>query len=151
MRSGAAGVVPPPARVAQCRTVNGDRVGNPKAPAMRWRQMSLRHFHTWQRELSPNPRCLAHATLGRKIATADVVPSRCNSGELQSRGKTVMAETQAPADKAAKSKSSKAKSSINWPVWAAAALTITFVVGVWVNNYRVSHAQANPAPITATK
>ena len=57
-----------------------------------------------------------------------------------------MAETQAPADKAAKS-----KSSINWPVWAAAALTITFVVGVWVNNYRVSHAQANPAPITATK
>jgi hypothetical protein len=55
------------------------------------------------------------------------------------------------ADKAANSKSSNTKSSINWPVWAAAGLTIVFVVGVWVNNYRVSHAQASPAAITATK
>jgi hypothetical protein len=30
----------------------------------------------------------------------------------------------------------------NWPVLLAAALCITFVVGVWVNNYRVTHASA---------
>jgi hypothetical protein len=55
-----------------------------------------------------------------------------------------MAETQAP-------KSASSKSSINWPVWAAGLLTIVFVVGVWVNNYRVSHAVANPPPMTSTK
>ena len=43
----------------------------------------------------------------------------------------------------------KRKSSFNWPVWAAAALCIAFVVGVWVNNYRVSHAAADAAAIAA--
>ena len=45
----------------------------------------------------------------------------------------------------------KRKSPINWPVWIASALCIAFVVGVWVNNYRVSHAAPTPAPIAATK
>jgi hypothetical protein len=54
--------------------------------------------------------------------------------------------SKAPADK-----SKGAKSSINWPVLIAAGLCIAFVVGVWVNNYRVSHAAANPAPITTKK
>ena len=53
--------------------------------------------------------------------------------------------------KAAPAKATKSKAPINWPIWIASALLITFVVGVWVNNYRVSHAQASPAPITATK
>jgi sensor domain CHASE-containing protein len=35
---------------------------------------------------------------------------------------------------------SKAKVSKNWPVLAAAGLCIVFIVGVWVNNYRVSQA-----------
>jgi hypothetical protein len=48
-------------------------------------------------------------------------------------------------------KTTKRQSSFNWPVWAAAALCLAFVVGVWVNNYRVSHAAANPAPIAATR
>jgi len=54
--------------------------------------------------------------------------------------------SKAPADK-----SKSTKSSINWPVLVAAGLCIAFVVGVWVNNYRVSHAAANPAPIAAKK
>jgi hypothetical protein len=45
----------------------------------------------------------------------------------------------------------KPKSSVNWPVWIAAALLVTFVVGVWVNNYRVSHAAAAAAAIAAKK
>ena len=53
--------------------------------------------------------------------------------------------------KAPPAKSAKRKSSVNWPVWAAAALLITFVVGVWVNNYRVSHAAAAAAAIAAKK
>jgi hypothetical protein len=48
-------------------------------------------------------------------------------------------------------KTTKPKSSFNWPVWAAAALCIAFVVGVWVNNYRVSHAAAAAAAIAAKK
>ena len=46
---------------------------------------------------------------------------------------------------------SKSTRSINWPVLVAAGICITFVVGVWVNNYRVSHAAANSAPIAAKK
>jgi hypothetical protein len=53
--------------------------------------------------------------------------------------------------KASSAKATKTKSSINWPVWAAAVLCVAFIVGVWVNNYRVSHAAAVPAPIAATK
>ena len=53
--------------------------------------------------------------------------------------------TKAPA------KATKSKSSFNWPVWAAAALCLAFVVGVWVNNYRVTHAATVPAPIAAKK
>jgi hypothetical protein len=45
----------------------------------------------------------------------------------------------------------KAKSSRNWPVLAAALLCVAFIVGVWVNNYRVSHAAAIAAPIAANK
>jgi hypothetical protein len=51
----------------------------------------------------------------------------------------------------APAKTTKTKSPINWPVWAASFLCVAFVVGVWVNNYRVSHATAVPAPITSTK
>jgi hypothetical protein len=51
--------------------------------------------------------------------------------------------------KAVPAKASKPQSSFNWPVWAAAALCIAFVVGVWVNNYRVSHAAADAAAIAA--
>ena len=58
-----------------------------------------------------------------------------------------MAEmSKAPADA-----SRTRKSNVNWPVWIAAGLCIAFVVGVWVNNYRVSHAAAVAAPITAKK
>jgi hypothetical protein len=53
--------------------------------------------------------------------------------------------------KVSPAKTAKPKSSFNWPVWAAAVLCVAFVVGVWVNNYRVSHAAATPAPISATK
>jgi hypothetical protein len=53
--------------------------------------------------------------------------------------------------KAPAEKSKGAKSSINWPVLIAAGVCIMFVVGVWVNNYRVSHAAANPTPIAAKK
>jgi hypothetical protein len=45
----------------------------------------------------------------------------------------------------------KPKSSVNWPVWGAAAICIVFIVGVWVNNYRVSHAAAAAAAIAAKK
>ena len=45
----------------------------------------------------------------------------------------------------------KPKSSVNWPVWGAAVVLIVFVVGVWVNNYRVSHAAAAAAAIAAKK
>jgi hypothetical protein len=53
--------------------------------------------------------------------------------------------------KASPAKASKTKSSVNWPVWIAAGLCIAFVVGVWVNNYRVSHAAAAAAAIAAKK
>jgi hypothetical protein len=53
--------------------------------------------------------------------------------------------------KAARAKATKSKAPINWPIWIASALLITFVVGVWVNNYRVSHAAAAAAAIAAKK
>ena len=53
--------------------------------------------------------------------------------------------------KAVPAKATKTKSPVNWPVWIAAGLCLAFVVGVWVNNYRVSHAAANPPPIAAKK
>jgi hypothetical protein len=46
---------------------------------------------------------------------------------------------------------SKAKSSTNWPVLAAAGLCIVFIVGVWVNNYRVSHAAPAVAAVSTPK
>jgi hypothetical protein len=36
----------------------------------------------------------------------------------------------------------------NWPAIIASVLCVGFIVGVWVNSYRVSHATA---PITLTK
>jgi hypothetical protein len=51
--------------------------------------------------------------------------------------------------KAAPATAAKPKSSFNWPVWIAAGLLIAFVIGVWVNNYRVSVANANAAAIAA--
>ena len=53
--------------------------------------------------------------------------------------------------KAVPAKATKTKSPVNWPVWGAAALCIAFVVGVWVNNYRVSHAATEAAAIAAKK
>jgi len=47
-------------------------------------------------------------------------------------------------------KATKAKAPVNWPIWIASALLITFVVGVWVNNYRVTSA-ATAAAIAAKK
>jgi len=41
------------------------------------------------------------------------------------------------------------KSSMNWPVLAAAAACLLFITGVWVNAYRVSHAA--PTAVTSTK
>jgi hypothetical protein len=37
----------------------------------------------------------------------------------------------------------------NWPALIAVALGVIFIVGVWVNNYRVTHATA--ATLTSTK
>jgi hypothetical protein len=48
-------------------------------------------------------------------------------------------------------KAEKAKSQMNWPMLIASALCVAFIVGVWVNNYRVSHAAPVPAPITSAK
>jgi len=45
----------------------------------------------------------------------------------------------------------KRKSSFNWPVWAAAALCVAYIVGVWVNNYRVTNAAAAEAAAIAAK
>lgn len=42
-----------------------------------------------------------------------------------------------------------AKRSINWPVIIIAAVFVTFIVGVWVNSYQVSHA--TPPTITSAK
>ena len=53
--------------------------------------------------------------------------------------------------KASPAKATKPKSSVNWPVWIAAGLCIAFVVGVWVNNYRVTTAAAAAAAIAAKK
>ena len=41
------------------------------------------------------------------------------------------------------------KSPINWPIWIVSALLVTFVVGVWVNNYRVTSAATAAAAIAA--
>ena len=51
--------------------------------------------------------------------------------------------------KATPVKATKSKSPANWPVWIASALCVAFVIGVWVNNYRVSHAAAAAAAIAA--
>jgi len=45
----------------------------------------------------------------------------------------------------------KRKSSFNWPVWAAAALCVAYIIGVWVNNYRVTNAAAAEAAAIAAK
>jgi sensor domain CHASE-containing protein len=45
---------------------------------------------------------------------------------------------------------SKAKSSKNWPVLIAAGLCVVFIVGVWVNNYRVSQAATVAAAAAAS-
>ena len=42
-----------------------------------------------------------------------------------------------------------AKDPINWPSWIATALLVTFIVGVWVNNYRVTSAATAAAAIAA--
>jgi len=47
-------------------------------------------------------------------------------------------------------KATKSKAPVNWPIWIASALLITFVIGVWVNNYRVTSA-ATAAAATAAK
>jgi hypothetical protein len=66
---------------------------------------------------------------------------------LQPRGDALMAEMpKAPAVKAAKT-----KSSMNWPMLIACVACVLFIVGVWINAYRVSHAAASPAPISSTK
>jgi hypothetical protein len=46
---------------------------------------------------------------------------------------------------------SKAKVSKNWPVLAAAGLCIVFIVGVWVNNYRVQAATVAAAAAASHK
>jgi len=51
--------------------------------------------------------------------------------------------------KASPATATKRKAPVNWPMWIACGLLVTFVVGVWVNNYRVSHAAADAAAIAA--
>jgi len=51
--------------------------------------------------------------------------------------------------KASPAKATKAP--VNWPMWIACGLLVTFVVGVWVNNYRVTTAAAAAAAIAAKK
>jgi hypothetical protein len=48
-------------------------------------------------------------------------------------------------------KTKATKSSKNWPVMIAAGLCVAFIVGVWVNNYRVSHAAPATAPMSTAK
>jgi sensor domain CHASE-containing protein len=55
------------------------------------------------------------------------------------------------SDTSKTSAKTKTKSATNWPVIIAALLCVTFVVGVWLNNYRVSHAAAAAAAIAAHK
>ena len=52
--------------------------------------------------------------------------------------------------KAAPAQATKTKDPINWPIWIASALCVAFIVGVWVNNYRVTSA-ATAAAATAAK
>jgi len=35
----------------------------------------------------------------------------------------------------------------NWPVLIAAVLCVSFIVGVWVNSYRVTHAAAQATSV----
>jgi hypothetical protein len=51
--------------------------------------------------------------------------------------------------KAIPAKAAKSKAPINWPIWIVSALLVTFVVGVWVNNYRVTTAATAAAAIAA--
>ncbi len=53
--------------------------------------------------------------------------------------------------KASPAQATKTKDPINWPIWIASVLCVAFIVGVWVNNYRVSHAAAAAAAIAAKK
>ena len=53
--------------------------------------------------------------------------------------------------KASPAKATKSKSPVNWPMWIACGLLVTFVVGVWVNNYRVTSAATAAAAIAAKK
>ena len=53
--------------------------------------------------------------------------------------------------KAVPAKATKTKSPVNWPMWIACGLLVTFVVGVWVNNYRVTSAATAAAAIAAKK
>ena len=58
-----------------------------------------------------------------------------------------MAEKQqAPAGKVAKT-----KSSMNWPIMVVCGVGLVFIIWVWVNNYRVTHAAASPAPVVSVK
>ena len=59
---------------------------------------------------------------------------------------TEMHKAPAPADKARKT-----KTSMNWPVLIASAICVAFIIFVWVNNYRVSHAAPSSESITSTK
>ena len=51
-----------------------------------------------------------------------------------------------PAGEAAKT-----KSAMNWPIMIVCAAGAVFIIWVWVNNYRVTHAATIPAPIAAVK
>ena len=53
--------------------------------------------------------------------------------------------------KASADNAANTKSSMNWPVLIASAVCVAFIIGVWVNSYRVSRMAANPVPITSTK
>lgn len=52
---------------------------------------------------------------------------------------------------AATDRAARPARAFNWPVMGLAAVFVAYVIWVWVNDYRVSHASPNPPAMAATK
>ena len=57
----------------------------------------------------------------------------------------------AEMNKAPGIKTAKTRAPMNWPILIVCTVGVVYIIWVWVNNYRVSHAAASPAPIVSTK